>query len=153
MQPTLPKSVAETAYRLARCAELTYEYVVREISILTGKATVRAIAGLCPSSSIAILSRWRDRSFGWAERLLPAAVDSLIERRSIDPKTALALIGFRAHWDEVRLLGSALEACTSMIEKKTALDFLYPYMRLGERERVGLARPESGGGCTRVNIT
>ena len=123
------RPVAEAAYKLARCAELTYDYVVRD-KHFDWEATVEAIAGLCPPSSITILSRWRDRGFGWAERLLPAAVHFLVERRSIDPKAALSLIGFRAHWDEIRLLRSTLETCASKVEKETALGFLFRYMQL-----------------------
>ena len=63
----------ESAYRLSRCAELTYEYVVRD-KYFDWEATVRAITGLCPASSLTILSRWRDREFGWPERLIPVAM-------------------------------------------------------------------------------
>lgn len=126
------RPMAETAYKLARCAELTYDYVARD-KHFNWEGTVRAIAGLCPVSSITILSRWRDRGFGWAERLLPVAVHFLVARRSIDPKTALSLVGFRAHWDEILLLGSALDVCVSKVDKETVLGFLYRYMRLGER--------------------
>lgn len=122
------RPVPETVYKLARCAELTYDYVVRD-KYFDWEATIRSIAGLCPSSSIAILSRWRDRDFGWAERLLPIAIHFLVERHSIDPNAALSLIGFRAHWNETRLLKSALEAYTSKAEKETALDLVYRYMR------------------------
>jgi hypothetical protein len=124
--------VAETAYKLARCAELTYDYVVRD-KYFDWESTVEAIAGLCPSSSLTILSRWRDRGFGSAARLLPAAVHVLVERRSIDPKAALALVGFRAQWDEIRLLKSTLEACASQAEKETAFGFLLRYLQLDEQ--------------------
>jgi len=123
------RPVAETAYKLARCAELTYLYIDRD-KHFNWEGTVGAIAGLCPASSITILSRWRDRGFGCAERLLPAAVHFLSTRRCIDPKTALALIGFRAHWDKILLLKSALDACTSNTDKETVLGFLFRYMRL-----------------------
>jgi len=119
----------ETAYKLARCAELTYEYVARD-KYFEWEATVRAIAGLCPSSSLAILSRWRDRDFGVAERLLPVMIGFLLERGNLDPKAALALVGFRAQWDETSLLKSALDACTTKADKQTASNFLYRYMML-----------------------
>jgi hypothetical protein len=47
---------AEVAYKLARCAEVTYEYVARD-KHFDWEATVKAITALCPSSGIAILSR------------------------------------------------------------------------------------------------
>jgi hypothetical protein len=147
------KPAPEIAYRLARCAELTYDYVVRD-EHFNWDTTVRSIAGLCPSSSITILSRWRDRDFGWAERLLPIAMHCLVERHSIDPIAALSLLGFRAQWDETRLLRSALDACSSKTEKQTVLDLVDRYMRLdGQNSKAwrelqdvvglhGLSRPD-----------
>jgi hypothetical protein len=59
-QPEAPR--ARSAYRLSRAAELTYEYVARD-KYFDWDDTVRALSALCGSSSIAILSRWRDRGF------------------------------------------------------------------------------------------
>jgi hypothetical protein len=58
---------SESAYRLSRIAELTYEYVVRD-KHFDWTGTVEALTDLCPSSAFAILSRWRDR--GSATRLV-----------------------------------------------------------------------------------
>ncbi len=127
----LDRPAPETAYKLARCAELTYAYVDRD-KHFDWTATVRAIAGLGASSCFAILSRWRDRDFGRTERLLPSAVSFLLERGGLDPKAALALVGFRAHWDEVLMLKSALEACTTKLEQENVSAFLFRYMMLGE---------------------
>ncbi|MBG0810428.1 hypothetical protein IY145_13715 [Methylosinus sp. H3A] len=120
-----------TAYRLARCAELTYDYVVRD-KHFDWEATVEAIAGLCGSSSLAILSRWRDRDFGWTERLLPIAVNFLVSHGELDPKVALALIGFRAQWDEPLLLKRAFAACANKAEKEATAEFCYRYITLGQ---------------------
>jgi hypothetical protein len=119
----------QAAYRLSRCAELTYDYVVRD-KHFDWASSVRSIAGLCPSSSLAILSRWRDRNFGWVARLLPVAVEFLVARGSLDPKVALALVGFRAHWDGVPLLKSSLDASAGKAEKTAIAAFLYRYMSL-----------------------
>ena len=119
------------AYRLARCAELTYKYVVRD-KHFDWKATVEAITGLCGKSSFAILSRWRDRDFGWTERILPTAINFLVARGDLDPKIALALIGFRAQWNEPLLLKSVLLACTKA-EKEVAAGFVYRYMTLDQQ--------------------
>ena len=70
----------EMAYHFARCAELTYDYVDRD-KHFDWHATIEALCGLCASSSLAILSRWRDRGFGWSERILPIAVNRLVEQR------------------------------------------------------------------------
>lgn len=121
--------VPELAYRLSRCAEVTYDYVARD-KHFDWSRTVEAIAGLCPSSAFAILSRWRDRDFGWAERILPMAVEALVERKLIDPRKALALIGFRAQWDLPLLIDAALEACTAPAEKQSLAEFAYRYVVL-----------------------
>ncbi len=125
------RSNPETAYRLARCAELTYDYVDRD-KYFDWRATIEALSGLCGSSSLAILSRWRDRDFGWAERILPIAVNFLIDRGDLDPQIALALIGFHAQWDEPFLLKSALATCAAKEEKQVMVDFTYRYMTLGK---------------------
>lgn len=119
----------EIAYRLARCAELTYEYVVRD-KHFDWDSTVKAISGLCGKSSLAILSRWRDRDFGWNVKILPIAVNFLVERGDLNPKLALALIGFRAQWDKPSLLKRTLTACNDKAEKDTAAKFTYRYMAL-----------------------
>jgi hypothetical protein len=123
--------VPELAYRLSRCAEVTYDYVARD-KHFDWSRTVEAIAGLCPSSTFAILSRWRDRDFGWAERVLPMAVDALIERRVIDARKALPLIGFRAQWDLALLVKSGLEACGAQAEKQSLADYIYRYIEMEE---------------------
>src|SRR5690606_2140591 len=57
----------EIAYKFSRCAELTYSYVDRD-KHFPWKSTVQSITRLCPASSFAITSRWRDRGFGWYKR-------------------------------------------------------------------------------------
>lgn len=120
------------AYRLARCAELTYDYVVRD-KHFDWTATVEAIAGLCGNSSLAILSRWRDRDFGWAERILPIAINFLAARGDLNPRLTLALIGFRAQWDKPLLLKKVLEVCENKTEKQAATEFAYRYMTLDQQ--------------------
>ena len=122
------RSTPEEAYHFARCAELTYDYVARD-KYFNWHATVEALCGLCASSALAILSRWRDRGFGWSERILPIAVQCLIERGSLDPRDALPLIGFRAQWSYDQLTDSVLAACTTPDEKEVATAYLYRYMQ------------------------
>lgn len=126
----LDRPSPKMAYLFSRCAELTYDYVDRD-KHFDWHATVEALCGLCPSSALAILSRWRDRGFGCSERILPIAVDRLIERGTLDARDALSLIGFRAQWSYDRLLDRVLEACTTRGEKEVAAAHLYRYMRLG----------------------
>ena len=119
----------ETAYQFARCGELTWDYVVGD-KHFDWWSTVEALSSLCPRSCLAILSRWRDRNFGWTGRILPVAVHALVEHGWVDPRDALALIGFEADWDYPRLLSSVLDACTSQTEKEAATSFLLRYVQV-----------------------
>lgn len=122
------RSTPEIAYHFARCAELTYDYVDRD-KHFNWHATISALCGLCPSSALAILSRWRDRDYGWSGQILPVAVRCLIERGSVDARDALPLISFRAQWDYDRLLDSVLVKCAKLDEKEAVANYLYRYMR------------------------
>lgn len=126
-------SSPEVAYKISRCAELTYEYVAKD-KHFDWDATVETITDLCPSSSLAILSRWRDRRFGWFRRLLPICVQRLTEKNQLDPKVALPLFCFRTYWEPDELLKNALSACSNNDEKKTALAFLYRYLTLSPQQ-------------------
>ena len=122
----------ELAYRLARCAELTYDYVVRD-KHFDWESTVEAISGLCGRSVLAILSRWRDRGFGWADRILPVAIEFLVARGDLAPKTALALIGCRADWNEPLLLQHVMAAHPDKGDAADLAAFTYRYMTLNRQ--------------------
>ncbi|MEZ5787157.1 MAG: hypothetical protein R3D62_12000, partial [Xanthobacteraceae bacterium] len=122
----IDRPAPKVAYQFARCAELTYDYVERD-KHFAWDSTVAALCGLCPSSAVAILSRWRDRGFGWHERLLPVAIGKLIECNIIDPRDAMPLIGFRAQWDYDELLGQVLAKSKDAEEKSLAGRILYCY--------------------------
>jgi hypothetical protein len=126
------RPVPEVAYQFARCAELTYEYVDRD-KHFAWNSTVRALSALCPISSFAILSRWRDRGFGRSERILPIAAQFLIEYGSIDARDILPLVCFEAEWDYSKLLSSVLDKCASHLEKEAAITFLLRYVRWESR--------------------
>jgi len=123
------RPVPKTVYQLARCAELAYEYVHRD-KHYDWDGTIMAIADLCPSSCFAILSRWRDRKFGSAERLLATAVYHLLKQQRIDPSTTPALVGFRAQWKYASILGLALPAYASQSERQNALNYILHYLLL-----------------------
>ena len=118
----------EAAYKFARCAELTWDYTERD-KHFAWPSTVRALSSLCPSSSIAILSRWRDRGFGTRKRILPIVIHALIEHGCVDPRDALALVGFEAEWDYLKLLASVLDKCEDRSEKEAASTLLFRYMK------------------------
>lgn len=117
-----------TAYQFSRCAELTYDYVARD-KHFDWNATVEALCGLCPSSAITILSRWRDRNFGWSERILPIAIQCLVERGHLNALDALPLVGFRAQWSYDELLDKALDASATQAEREAVAAHLCRYMR------------------------
>ena len=116
-----------TAYKLARCAELVYKY---DDDHFEWDGTVTAIAGLCPSSCFAILSRWRDRDFGRSERLINKAISVLHDRGNIDLKIVSALVGFRDQWEYSDLLKRIFAACDSHLDRERILNYFLYYMRL-----------------------
>lgn len=126
------RRATQTAYQLSRCAEVAYKYVQRD-KHYRWEGTVTAIAGLCPPSSLAILSRWRDRNFGWWSRLLPALVRHLLEKQQIGAKQAIALIGFRAEWQFGEFLRGCISAGESPSERKDILDHAVRYLRFDDQ--------------------
>lgn len=122
----------EITYRLSRCAELIYDHVSRD-KHFDWEGTVSAIAALCPSSSLAILSRWRDRKFGDAARLLPVAVGALLDQPALDTRHLLAFVGFRATWDYPLLMRVGLGNCGNSGEKKVLSRHLLRYAELDTR--------------------
>ncbi|MBH1966914.1 MAG: hypothetical protein I8H81_01875 [Pseudomonadales bacterium] len=122
----------EVAYNFARCAEVTYDYVERD-KHFAWNATIEALVGLCPASALVIASRWRDRHFGDDSRILEVAIRALLVNSDICALDALSLIGFRAEWDENKLVSAALEECAEDQAKETTLKLAYRYMALKTR--------------------
>ena len=120
----------KTAYEFSRCAELAHEYTYDHFN---WGGTVTAIAGLCPSSCLAILSRWRDRNFGESKRLLTRAISVFYDHENIDLTTVSALIGFRANWQYSELLKKMFKDCTSHSDREKVLSHFLRYMRLDEQ--------------------
>ncbi|HET6230471.1 MAG TPA: NACHT domain-containing protein [Longimicrobiaceae bacterium] len=122
----------QTAYRLSRAAELTYEYVSRD-KHFDWDGTVEALADLCASSALAILSRWRDRRFGDSGRLLPLVIYRLMEHGRLPANTPVVFAGKHAGWNRVRDLRRALEAEIDPVRRAVAAQIGYRYMRLQSR--------------------
>ncbi|AVR87177.1 hypothetical protein [Thauera aromatica] len=119
----------QSAYRLARVAELTYEYVARD-KHFDWRRTVEALLGLCAPSALTILSRWRDRDFGSAERLLRIAVYSLVRAGRLPALAPIALSALNADWDRLDDVKRAIEAETDPDRRRLALRVGYRYMRV-----------------------
>ena len=118
-------SMADVAYRFGRCAEVTSEHVVDHFD---WRSTVAALAALCPRSTFAILSRWRDRDFGWTPEVLPLAVHALVKRGNVDPRDALPFVAFDGRWDHAWLLDNTLGECGDGETGEAVTAWLYRYM-------------------------
>ncbi|QGS61885.1 hypothetical protein [Shewanella algae] len=125
-----------TAYRLSRVAELTYEYVARD-KHFDWDRTVECFVELCPCSSLAILSRWRDRRFGYFGRLLPLAIYHLCALGHLPKYAPIALSGIDAAWSRVRDLKQAVAECDSM-SPLTMFDIGYRYVRVSTTPKAEL---------------
>lgn len=121
--------LSEMSYRLACAAEVVYDFVARD-KYFDWERTIEAIAKLCPSSSLTILSRWKDRSFGRKEREVPEAISHLKELGKVSSKAALALIGFQYEWKSSVLLGNALEDINDKAKRKKLFDCAVRYMEI-----------------------
>lgn len=122
-----------TAYRLARIAELSYEHMARD-KYMDWDRLVEGLVGLCPSSSLAILSRWRDREFGFSGELLPVAIYSLIDHGLLPKTAAVALSGTVGEWKRVNDIKAAIDAESDDYRKKSILQIAYRFLRIQSYE-------------------
>lgn len=118
-----------TAYRLARIAELSYEHMARD-KYMDWDRLVEGLVGLCPSSSLAILSRWRDREFGVAGELFPVAIYRLIDHGLLPKKAAIALSGTVRGWKRVNDIKAAIDAESDNNRKRSILRLAYRFLRI-----------------------
>lgn len=122
------RDTARTAYRLSRVAELTYEYVARD-KHFDWDQTVEVLVDLCPSSALAILSRWRDRGFGDAHRLLPICIERLVDQGGLPASAPVVMAGLDAESDRLNDLKRALAAETDPRKRTRLAKITYRYMR------------------------
>jgi hypothetical protein len=116
------------AYRLSRAAELTYAYVMRD-KHFDWPHTMEAIAKLSCSSSLAILSRWTDRRFGYEDRLLPRLAEGLALRNVTDRRDLMPLIAFMGRWDYSAFLETACETADSSAERQNSVSAMMRYLQ------------------------
>lgn len=122
-----------TAYRLARIAELSYEHMARD-KYMDWDRLVGGLVGICPSSSLAILSRWRDREFGLAGELFPVAIYSLMDQGLLPKKAAVALSGTGKGWKRVSDVKAAIDAESEDSRKRSILRIAYRFLRVQSYE-------------------
>ena len=119
----------QSAYRLSRVAELTYEYVARD-KHFDWQGTVDALIGLCAPSALAILSRWRDRDFGSSGRLLRIVVYSLVRGGRFPALAPIALSALNAEWNHLEDVKRAVEVETDVDRQRLVLQLGYRHMRV-----------------------
>jgi hypothetical protein len=117
-----------TAYRLSRIAELSYEHMARD-KYMDWDRLVEGLVGLCPSSSLAILSRWRDREFGSSGELFPVAIYRLIDQGHLPRTAAIVLSGTVGEWKRVDDIKAAIDAESSADRKRSILQIAYRFLR------------------------
>lgn len=130
---------AEIAYKFSRCAEVTREYIDRD-KHFAWSDTTEALSELCPSSALAIISRWRDRTFGDHRNILALTIEQLVKKNKINPLDAIALIPFREEWDEDKLLIAALPLCKNDHDKQAIFQWVYKYIQFSSPRSEKLAR-------------
>jgi hypothetical protein len=118
-----------TSYRLARIAELSYKHMARD-KYMDWDRLVQGLVGLCPPSSLAILSRWRDREFGFAGELFPIAVYSLIDHKLLPSMAAVALSGTVRGWKRISDARAAINAESDINQKRLMLKIAYRFLRI-----------------------
>jgi len=122
-----------TAYRLARIAELSYEHMARA-KYMDWHRLVQGLVGLCPSSSLAILSRWRDREFGLASELFRVAIYSLVNHGLLPRAASVAMSGTVTGWNRVDDVKAAIDAEADIHRKRLILRTAYRFLRVETHE-------------------
>ena len=107
----------EVCYRFSRAAEVVYDFVSRD-KYFDWEGTIEAITMLCPASSLAILSRWKDRKFCWIGREFPHATKHLVNLKRVLPSTELALMGYQYSWLNAELIRSAIASVKDKKKQK-----------------------------------
>ncbi|MCY4642346.1 MAG: NACHT domain-containing protein [Gammaproteobacteria bacterium] len=120
----------ELCYRLSRAAEVVYDFVARD-KHFDWDGTIEGITKLCPASSLAILSRWKDRKFCWAGREFPYAIKNLVDLDKVLSSTALALIGYRYGWPNVERIQSAIASVKDKKKQKALFNHAVRYIQIG----------------------
>lgn len=116
--------IPQVAYQLGRVAEVVHNY---ESHNFRWNTVAQSITGLCPSSGLAVISRWRDRNVGWIGETLPAVVEFLLEEEAISSQVAAALYvigGTEGYWDLPLFLKTLLEKEPNRNRRLQILDLI-----------------------------
>ena len=141
---------------MARIAELSYEHMARD-KYMDWHRLVRGLVGLCPSSSLAVLSRWRDREFGPAGELFPIAIYRLIDHRLLPRMAVVALSGTVSGWKRLNDVKAVIDAEADINRKRLMLGIAYRFLRIQTYEaatwrHLGTMHPTIGYADERIEI-
>ncbi|WP_209369553.1 ATP-binding protein [Priestia megaterium] len=117
------------AYRFIRCAELVGENVVRE-KYWDRNEAIRTSVRLSPVTTLAALSRWRDRRIGQFERQLFAFIQEAVSNKYISPTVAWSLSAFLSEDQLVEFSVVCIEKEQSKEKKQHLLDSAVNELRL-----------------------
>ncbi|HAI2188577.1 hypothetical protein [Escherichia coli] len=81
------------------------------------------------NSAMAIISRWRDRTFGDHRNILAWTIEELVKKNKINALDALPFITFENGWHKYGLLDSVLSSCTDEKDKIAAFEVVYHYTK------------------------
>ncbi len=109
------------AYRVARVGELFHAYNDHKFP---WASVIEAVTRLCPSSGLAIASRWNDRYKVALGRVLPWVTLCLLETGAISPRVGAALHAFGGYWRLHKNAHLFLDSETVTIQKQAILDML-----------------------------
>ncbi|AIY08774.1 hypothetical protein LK13_09330 [Paenibacillus polymyxa] len=119
----------DLAYRFIRCAELIGENVARE-KYWDRDESVRTCTRLSPVTSIAALSRWRDREIGRFDRQLYAFSEEVVTRGYVAPTVAWSLSSFMNEYEIVDFALRCIEKETSSDRRKFIFDSVINELRI-----------------------
>lgn len=129
----------ESAYRLSRGAEIAYEYVEKDRHF-DWDHTIDGLLSLCQASTIATLSRWRDRNVGYADKLLKITIDRLITSGLVPPIASIALCPIGNEWARADDLAKAIEYESAKDIQRRTLGVGYRYLRVSSPSESELER-------------
>jgi hypothetical protein len=129
----------KSAYRLARGTELVYEYVQRD-KHFDWRHTIDGLLSLCPASTVATISRWRDRKFGNEDRLLKITINRLVKRGLLPHIAPIALSPIGDEWERDEDIRSAVENESSKDTQRKVLDVGYRYLKVSSPSESALTR-------------
>jgi hypothetical protein len=130
--PISRKSVL--AQKFAHCAFVSHQYMARE-KYFDWDASIEALLVLCPASSIAVLSQWRDRGFGDPRRQLALWVKHALRLGAIAAEDAAALFPYRAYWDAKQLQEQMLSSSTDATQNQLLANYLHNYTLLENTDK------------------